>query len=100
MQVSSDEEEPCVPAFDRSTKPAKVAPSSDLHQRDFQPVWGDVVSHIHYHIRIETSCKDFGLIGQIWSNFKPLCMAKCDLEGVHSLCETFRREAMFTASIT
>ncbi|XP_022815336.1 ubiquitin carboxyl-terminal hydrolase 8 isoform X4 [Spodoptera litura] len=40
--VSSDEEEPCVPAFDRSTKPTKVAPSSDLHQRDFQPVWGDV----------------------------------------------------------
>ncbi|XP_022815335.1 ubiquitin carboxyl-terminal hydrolase 8 isoform X3 [Spodoptera litura] len=41
-KVSSDEEEPCVPAFDRSTKPTKVAPSSDLHQRDFQPVWGDV----------------------------------------------------------
>ncbi|XP_047034477.1 ubiquitin carboxyl-terminal hydrolase 8 isoform X3 [Helicoverpa zea] len=40
--VSSDEEEPCVPVFDRSTKPTKVAPSSDLHQRDFQPVWGDV----------------------------------------------------------
>ncbi|KAF9414749.1 hypothetical protein HW555_007445 [Spodoptera exigua] len=41
-KVSSDEEETCVPAFDRSTKPTKVAPSSDLHQRDFQPVWGDV----------------------------------------------------------
>uniref|UniRef100_A0A2A4K4J0 Ubiquitin carboxyl-terminal hydrolase n=1 Tax=Heliothis virescens TaxID=7102 RepID=A0A2A4K4J0_HELVI len=41
-KVSSDEEEPCVPVFDRSTKPTKVAPSSDLHQRDFQPVWGDV----------------------------------------------------------
>ncbi|XP_026738655.1 ubiquitin carboxyl-terminal hydrolase 8 isoform X2 [Trichoplusia ni] len=41
-KVSSDEEEPCAPVFDRSTKPAKVAPSSDLHQRDFQPVWGDV----------------------------------------------------------
>ncbi|XP_075984390.1 ubiquitin specific protease 8 isoform X2 [Anticarsia gemmatalis] len=40
--VSSDEEEPCAPTFDRSTKPSKVAPSSDLHQRDFQPVWGDV----------------------------------------------------------
>ncbi|KAH9642620.1 hypothetical protein HF086_011213 [Spodoptera exigua] len=44
-KVSSDEEETCVPAFDRSTKPTKVAPSSDLHQRDFQPVWGDVVSN-------------------------------------------------------
>ncbi|KAJ8711987.1 hypothetical protein PYW08_008941 [Mythimna loreyi] len=41
-KVSSDEEEVSVPAFDRSTKPTKVAPSSDLHQRDFQPVWGDV----------------------------------------------------------
>ncbi|CAB3233027.1 unnamed protein product [Arctia plantaginis] len=45
-KVSSDEEEPCVPMFDRSTKPSKMAPSSDLHQRDFQPVWGDVVSTI------------------------------------------------------
>ncbi|CAF4881216.1 unnamed protein product [Pieris macdunnoughi] len=41
-KVSSDEEEPVVPSFDRSTKPAKVAPSSELRQRDFQPVWADV----------------------------------------------------------
>lgn len=41
-KVSSDEEEPCAPTFDRSTKPSKMAPSSELHQRDFQPVWGDV----------------------------------------------------------
>ncbi|KAL4719757.1 hypothetical protein ACJJTC_013317 [Scirpophaga incertulas] len=42
-KIPSDEEEMCVPTFDRSTKPAvKVAPSSDLHQRDFQPVWGEV----------------------------------------------------------
>ncbi|XP_073959072.1 ubiquitin carboxyl-terminal hydrolase 8-like isoform X2 [Choristoneura fumiferana] len=39
-QLSSDEEEPA-PSFDRSTKPAKVLPSQ-MHQRDFQPVWGDV----------------------------------------------------------
>ncbi|XP_068619451.1 ubiquitin carboxyl-terminal hydrolase 8 [Battus philenor] len=37
-----EEEEAPAPAFDRSTKPHKVAPSSDMHQRDFQPVWGDV----------------------------------------------------------
>ncbi|KAG7309478.1 hypothetical protein JYU34_005446 [Plutella xylostella] len=42
-KISSDEDEPAVPTFDRSTKPVpKVAPSSDLKQRDFQPVWGDV----------------------------------------------------------
>ncbi|CAH2095564.1 unnamed protein product [Euphydryas editha] len=42
-KVSSDEDEPVAPHFDRSTKPPpKVAPSSDLQQRDFQPVWGDV----------------------------------------------------------
>ncbi|XP_063832508.1 ubiquitin carboxyl-terminal hydrolase 8 isoform X2 [Ostrinia nubilalis] len=41
-QMSSDDEEQPMPTFDRSTKPAKVAPSSDLYQRDFQPVWGDV----------------------------------------------------------
>ncbi|CAG9568411.1 unnamed protein product [Danaus chrysippus] len=41
-KVSSDEEEVTSPVFDRSTKPAKVAPSSEMHHRDFQPVWGDV----------------------------------------------------------
>ncbi|KOB79139.1 Ubiquitin carboxyl-terminal hydrolase [Operophtera brumata] len=39
-QISSDEEEVSTPAFDRNTKPihSKVAPSSDLHHRDFQPL--------------------------------------------------------------
>ena len=46
QQISSDEEEATTPTFDRSTKPAKMAPSSDMHHRDFQPVWGDVVSNI------------------------------------------------------
>ncbi|KAL0868177.1 hypothetical protein ABMA27_007723 [Loxostege sticticalis] len=41
-KMASDDEEQPVPTFDRSTKPAKVAPSSDLYQRDFQPVWGEV----------------------------------------------------------
>nr|XP_032522137.1 ubiquitin carboxyl-terminal hydrolase 8 isoform X1 [Danaus plexippus plexippus] len=41
-KVSSDEEEVTSPVFDRSTKPAKMAPSSDMHHRDFLPVWGDV----------------------------------------------------------
>ncbi|XP_045504231.1 ubiquitin carboxyl-terminal hydrolase 8 isoform X2 [Colias croceus] len=38
-KLSSDEEEPA-PRFDRSTKPAKMAPLAKA--RDFQPVWGDV----------------------------------------------------------
>ncbi|RVE52557.1 hypothetical protein evm_002676 [Chilo suppressalis] len=41
-KVPSDDEELPIPTFDRSTKPNKVAPSSDLYQRDFQPVWGEV----------------------------------------------------------
>ncbi|XP_046972302.1 ubiquitin carboxyl-terminal hydrolase 8 isoform X1 [Vanessa cardui] len=43
-KVSSDEDESAAPQFDRSTKPPppKMAPSCELHQRDFQPVWGDV----------------------------------------------------------
>ncbi|XP_039760021.1 ubiquitin carboxyl-terminal hydrolase 8 [Pararge aegeria] len=41
-KLSSDEDEVPMPAFDRSTKPSKVAPSSEMHHRDFQPVWGDV----------------------------------------------------------
>ncbi|XP_059053040.1 ubiquitin carboxyl-terminal hydrolase 8 [Achroia grisella] len=41
-KMPSEEEEMIVPAVDRSTKPNKVAPSSEMYQRDFQPVWGDV----------------------------------------------------------
>ncbi|XP_013173462.1 PREDICTED: ubiquitin carboxyl-terminal hydrolase 8 isoform X3 [Papilio xuthus] len=42
-QVSDEEEEETpAPAFDRSTKPHKMAPSSEMQQRDFQPVWGNV----------------------------------------------------------
>lgn len=41
-KASSDEEEQFLPSFDRSTKPTKVAPSTEHHHRDFQPVWGDV----------------------------------------------------------
>ncbi|XP_072933095.1 ubiquitin carboxyl-terminal hydrolase 8 isoform X4 [Epargyreus clarus] len=41
-KVSSDEDSPPLPWFDRSAKPGKP-PAGDL-QRDFQPVWGDVVS--------------------------------------------------------
>ncbi|XP_060805897.1 ubiquitin carboxyl-terminal hydrolase 8-like isoform X2 [Amyelois transitella] len=36
------EDEISIPQVDRSTKPCKVAPSSEHYQRDFQPVWGDV----------------------------------------------------------
>ncbi|XP_052744434.1 ubiquitin carboxyl-terminal hydrolase 8 isoform X1 [Bicyclus anynana] len=43
-KLSSDEDEPPTPTFDRSTKPSKVVPPSELRHRDFQPVWGDVVS--------------------------------------------------------
>ncbi|VVC94748.1 unnamed protein product [Leptidea sinapis] len=41
-ELSSDEDESPPPVFDRNTKPSKVAPSSDLRHRDFQPVWGVV----------------------------------------------------------
>ncbi|XP_050679288.1 ubiquitin carboxyl-terminal hydrolase 8 isoform X2 [Leptidea sinapis] len=41
-KLSSDEDESPPPVFDRNTKPSKVAPSSDLRHRDFQPVWGVV----------------------------------------------------------
>lgn len=47
--MSSDEEEVTSPVFDRSTKPAKMAPSSDMHHRDFLPVWGDVVSIVYMY---------------------------------------------------
>ncbi|KAI5645898.1 ubiquitin carboxyl-terminal hydrolase domain-containing protein [Phthorimaea operculella] len=42
-QPCSEDEEPAVPTFDRSTKPAgKVAPSSDMRHRDLDPCWGQV----------------------------------------------------------
>ncbi|XP_052750897.1 ubiquitin carboxyl-terminal hydrolase 8 isoform X2 [Galleria mellonella] len=41
-KMQSVEEDMIIPIVDRSTKPAKVAPSSDMYQRDFQPVWGRV----------------------------------------------------------
>ncbi|XP_049885571.1 ubiquitin carboxyl-terminal hydrolase 8 isoform X3 [Pectinophora gossypiella] len=36
------DEEVLVPSFDRSTKPTKLAPSSDQRARDFEPFWEDV----------------------------------------------------------
>lgn len=44
LQPPIEEEEVPAPQFDRSTKPHKLAPPSDMQQRDFQPVWADVVS--------------------------------------------------------
>ncbi|CAH2053994.1 unnamed protein product, partial [Iphiclides podalirius] len=41
-KAPSEEEEAPTPLFDRSTKPHKLSPPSEMQQRDFQPVWGDV----------------------------------------------------------
>ncbi|GBP71749.1 Ubiquitin carboxyl-terminal hydrolase 8 [Eumeta japonica] len=54
-KILEDEDEPVVPSFDRSTKPAaKVAPSSDFNrQRDLQPVWGDVATKMLIFVMCE-----------------------------------------------